>query len=113
MGAIFSLINTIVIVINILFIAVLILAGVFFYPRIKGLMDAVNAYTNLTKKMESSENKCVTQTELQDAKNKIDKGKTILDELKNYPIIKNYITEDIYNNINSISNSLNTLPICS
>ena len=109
----FSILNTLFMIINLLLICSLIFAVVYFGPKIKSIFDGYKAYQTTTAKLsDETGNKCLTQNELEDFKNKIDSAKNDIEQLKKLPGIGGLIPSDIDTMLNEIINNINDIPIC-
>jgi 5-bromo-4-chloroindolyl phosphate hydrolysis protein len=112
-NTLFGIVNTLFMLINILFIGGLILAVVYFGPKIKSIFDGFTAYQSITTKLSTeSENKCLTDKELEDFKNKMNTARDNIEQIKKLPLIGGIITDDIISMITDTLSNLDQVPIC-
>lgn len=114
-NTIFGIVNTLFMLINILFIGGLILAVVYFGPKIKSIFDGFTALQTLTSKLtqEGGEQPpCLTENELNDFKKKLNDAKINIDQFKNFPFIGQLIPETIIGSISEAIDNIDSVPIC-
>ena len=101
----FGIINTLLMVVNILLLGSLIFALVYIGPKIKSIYDAYTEYQAITT--DTSVNKCLTYKEHEDLTKKINIAKDNIEYLRKLPgigsLIPSNIDSLIFENINNIS----------
>ena len=114
-NTLFGIVNTLFMVINILFIGGLILAAVYFGPKIKSIFDGFTAYQSITAKLSTEGGEqppCLTNEELEDFKNKMNAAKDNIEQIKKLPLIGGIIPSNIVSMITDTLNNLGQVPIC-
>jgi len=110
-NTLFGIVNTLFMLINIIFIGGLVLAFVYFGPKIKSIFDGFTAYQSMTTKL-SAESECLTDKELEDFKNKMNAAKDNIEQIKKLPVIGGIIPENIVSMITDALSNLDQVPIC-
>lgn len=113
-GKIFSILGTVLGLINIIVFAVLIYAGIVIVPKIKIIMDSMSAYDNLNNKLLNSQRNppCIDQIDLNLTKQKIELAGKAINDLMKIPFISNFIPKTMTSQMISNMNQLNNIPIC-
>ena len=113
----FGIINTIFSLINLIFIGGMILAVVYFGPKIKAIFDGFTSLQNINTQLSQqtgggSVPSCLTQKQIDELKKKITYAKDNIEQFKNLPVIGKLIPATITTTIDEAISNFNNIPLC-
>jgi hypothetical protein len=111
----FSIINKLVLIINVIFLVGFILSVVYLGPKFKIIFDAFTSLQEFNTKLtdiSGSVPPCIKKDELDTLKLKMENAKKKLEELKKLPGIGGLVPDTISTSIDAAINNFKIVPLC-